>query len=265
MNFEEYKLIMQTQYDLLEGLYFDSEIKKDSYNIYKSDIITDNFWNIATLNKEYVFDDASNLADIEQHFKNISRKPCIYIPRILNKYTDYRNYLIDNGYEVNDIDAYMAFTGSDKNIEIINKIEKVKTNKQYDDFMEVLQSAYSGEITEENPYAGSITGEYYKAIKKSLSNDQFSHFVLYKNGDPASVATLSHRNGYGSINNVGTKNKYQNLGLGKQIMKQCVDEFNKLGGKTLFLFTEHKSKNEQWYTRQGFETMFINEQYVKNV
>lgn len=265
MNFEEYKSIMRIQYDLLEGLYFDNKIEKDRYDIYKSDTITDNFWNIAILNEECALDDTSTLIDIEQYFKNIDRKPCIFIPRIIDKYTDYKNYLINNSYKVNDTDAYMVFNVSNLNIEIIDNIEKVKTNKQFDDFMEVMESAYGGEINEENPYAGSITDEYYEAIKKSLDNDKFSHFILYKDGKPACVATLSYKNGHAVINNVGTKKEYQNIGLGKQLIKHCVDEFKKLGGETLFLFTEYDSKNEQWYTKLGFKTMFVNEQYVKNI
>lgn len=265
MNFEEYKSIMQIQYDLLKGLYFDNEIKKDGYDVYKSDIITDNFWNIAVLSKEHVFDDESVLIDIEQSFTDIDRKPCIYIPRTINKYAGYKNRLVDSGYAVNDTDAYMVFMDSSKNIEIVDTIEKVKTDKQYDDFMEVMESAYGGEITEENPYAGSITKEYYETIKKSLDNNKFSHFVLYKDRKPSSVATLSYKNGYAVINNVGTKKEYQNIGLGKQLMAHCINEFKRLGGGTLFLFTEHKSKNEKWYTKQGFKTMFINEQYIKNI
>lgn len=256
---------MRTQYDLLKGLYFDDKIEKDRCSIYKSDIITDNFWNIATLNIENAFDDVSILTDIEQQFEKISRKPCIYIPRTMDNYDNHKSYLVNNGYKVNDTDAYMVFVGSNNHVEIIDDIEKVDTNKQYNDFMEVMESAYSGEITKDNPYAGSITNEYYEAIKKSLGNNHFHHYILYKDGQPASIATLSCNNGHAVINNVGTKKEYQNIGLGKQIIKYCIDESKKLGSETLFLFTEYKSKNEQWYAKQGFKTIFVNEQYLKNI
>jgi ribosomal protein S18 acetylase RimI-like enzyme len=254
---------MRIQYDLLEGLYFDNKIIEDGYEIYKSKTISDNFWNIAVLNGECVLNDKSVLAKIERQFNIIDRQPCIYIPRIINKYADYKDYLVDNGYKVNDVDAYMAFVSDNINVEIKNNIKIVQTIEQFNDFMEVMESAYGGEITEENPYAGSITNEYYEAIRKSLGNSKFSHLILYKDKKPVSVATLCYENGYGVINNVGTKKEYQNLGLGKQIMKYCVNTFNELGGGTLFLFTEYGSKNEQWYEKQGFKTLFVNEQYIK--
>lgn len=263
MSFKEYVSIMRTQYNLLEGLAFNHKVEQDGYDIYKSDVVTDNFCNFAILNNELAFDNESTLLDIEHGFSTIDRQPCIYIPRMINKYTDYKNYLINNGYKINDTDVYMVFMGSDNNTAIVDNIEKVKTSKQFDDFMEVLGSAYGGEVTAENPYAGSITDEYHEAVQKSLSNDKFNHYVLYKKGIPVSVATLSYSNSYGAVSNVGTKKEFQNLGIGKQIMEHCMREFNKLGGKSLFLFTEFDSKNEQWYTKLGYRTMLINEQFVK--
>jgi ribosomal protein S18 acetylase RimI-like enzyme len=263
MNFDEYKSVMWVQYSLLEGLAFNSKIKQDTYDIYKSDIVTDYFCNFTILNNEYAFDNASTLLDIEQRFKDINRQACIYIPRMINKYNDYSSYLISNGYKVNDIASYMVLVGSDKNIKIIDNIEKVQSKKQYDDFMEVLESAYGGEVTKENPYAGSITDEYREAIQKSLENSKFSHFILYRRGIPVSVTTLSYNNSNGVLSNVGTKKEYQNLGFGKQIMRYCIHKFSELGGKKLFLFTEFDSKNEKWYTKLGFKTIFIDEQYLK--
>lgn len=263
MNFEEYKKTLQIQYDLLSGLYFNEKNISDGFEILKSNIISDNFWNIAIIDKEDIFDDQIALTNIEQQFDLIDRQPCIYIPRMISKHDGYKRYLENNNYKINDTDAYMMLQSNITNIEIIENIIKVTTDEQFNDFMKVMESAYGGEPTKEDPYAGSITQEYYEAIKQSLADGKFSHFILYKDGVPAVVATLSYKNGHGTINNVGTKKEFQNLGLGKQLMQHVINKFNELGGEMLFLVTEYDSKNEKWYDKQGFKTSFINEQYIK--
>ena len=263
MNFEEYKNILQIQYDLLNGLYFNEKAIGDGFEILKSNIISDNFWNIAIINKEDIFNGQTALINIEQQFNLINRQPCIYIPRMISRHDKYKKCLEDNGYRINDTDAYMMFQNSTTNIEVTENIIKVTTDEQFNDFMKVMESAYGGEPTKEDPYAGSITQEYYEAIKESLTNNKFNHFILYKDEIPAVVATLSYQNGHGTINNVGTKKEFQNLGLGRQLMQHLINKFDELGGKMLFLVTEYDSKNEKWYSKQGFKTVFINEQYVK--
>ncbi|MEI6054006.1 MAG: GNAT family N-acetyltransferase [Candidatus Saccharibacteria bacterium] len=182
----------------------------------------------------------------------------------MTNYEKYKQLLLRNNYKLDDTHAYMVYSRrSEVNIHVTEKVIRVKNKDQYNDYMEVLSSAFGGEISADNPYAGSINDEYYQAIKDSLNNNDIYHYVLYKDDEPACVATLSTANKTGSINNVGTLKGYQNKGLGKQIMSYMISEFEKLGGKELFLFTEHNSKNEQWYERQSFKTIAIIEQYVK--
>lgn len=264
MDFNKYKSVMRLQFDLLNGLYIDSVIENRDFIVYKSDTINDSFWNVLILNDEYFLKEKLSINDIENQFKLIDRRPTIYLPTIIDNYDYCRKLLIDNQFRLDDIGSLMISNGCSDGIINTNDIIKVKTIKQYNDFMEVMESAYGGEVTKENPYAGSITDEYYMAIRKSLDNNKFSHFVLYLDEKPASIATLSYDCGFGFINNVGTKKEYQNIGLGKQIMKHCLDEFNKLGGGNLYLYTEHDSKNEKWYEKIGYETIFINEQYIKS-
>jgi len=267
MNFEKYKIIMNIQYNILRGTAFDSKVSLDGCDIYKSSVVADSFCNFVIINNEDIFDKKSALANIEQNFAEINRKPCIYIPRLINKHAEYKSYLINNCYKINDTDVCMTLVAPINNIETPKTINiiRVSNNEQYNDFMEVLESAYGGEISIDNPYAGSITDEYHEAIRLSLGNDKFKHFVLYKDNRPASVATLSYYDSYGIISNVGTKKEFQNHGLGKQIIKHCVDKFNDVDGKSIFLITELDSKNERWYQKLGFEPIFVNEQYIKNI
>ena len=264
MNLEEYKKMMNKLSDTLSGLYFDNKIKTDNYSIFYSSIISDNFWNIAILNKEESLGNESTLKEIEQNFKQIDRQPCIYIPLLMRNYDSHKQLLISNGYRLDDTHACMFYESQICSLNVTNKIIKVEDENQYVDYMKVTASAFGGEISEENPYAGSVTDEYYQAIKASLGNNNINHYVLYQDNEPVCAATLSTTNKYGSINNVGTKKDYQNKGFGKQMISYIINGFNKSGGKELTLATEYNSKNERWYQGQGFKTKFIVEQYVKD-
>ena len=263
MDFNEYKEIMNAQYLLLNGLYFNNAIRKQKYVINSSDNITDNYWNFLTLNNESMLDDNGILKNLETDFKLIKRQPSIFIPNVIDKYLEYCDLLIEKGYKSIASDVFMSLSKNVIATSVKNDTKLVLTRELYLDFMEVLSSAYSGELSLDNPYSGAITKEYYIAIEKSLLNKQFNHMILYYNGFPACVATLSYKDGYGIINNVGTKKEFQNLGLGRQMINACIERFNTLGGGTLFLFTESGSKNEKWYASLGFKSEFINEQFIK--
>jgi len=264
MNLEEYKIMMNKLCQMLNGLYLDNIIKTDNFSIFYSNLISNNFWNMAILNKEDSLDDVSILRDIEQIFKEINRQSCIYIPLIMHNHDRYKDLLISKGYYIGDIHSCMFYEAQTNDTNITNKIIRVENKEQYNDYMEVIASAYGGEVTEEDPYAGAVTDEYYVAIKNSLDKSNINHYVLYQDDEPVCVATLSTANESGSINNVGTKKEYQNKGLGRQMMAHIINEFNNLGGKELSLATEYNSKNERWYERQGFKTKFIVEQYAKD-
>lgn len=258
--------ILVKQFTLLKGMYLDTLKDEENYILYSSNLIDDNFWNfVSNINTNELLT-GNLLKKIECDFKNINREPCIYIPNFIDKYKDIEDYLLKNSYQIGDHDAFMILKENNfKDDNQKKEIVKINSDKEVKDYLEVLNSAYGGEVDDENPYAGSISSGYEKAIRQSLNNNEnkFYHFILYYNNIPASVATLIYKDGYGGIYNVGTKKEYQNLGLGKQVMKKCIDEFNNLGGKILYLFTEANSKNEKWYYNHGFQTVFVNNQFVK--
>lgn len=265
MNLEDYKLIMSKQFELLKGMYLSKCYEKDGFAFFKSDTINDNFWNF-TANITYQdFQKIGFLNNMEQTFKYENRTPCIYIPSFIENIELIKEYLISNGYQTKDHDAFMFFNGWNMKNNIENEIREVRNMEDLEAYIDVLNNAFGGEPTEENPYGGAVDESYEKALEESLhdSEKKFHHIILFEGSSPVSIATLSYKDGYGGLNNVGTKKECQNKGYGKQIMKACVDKFNELGGGKLFLFTEKDSKNELWYKKLGFETKFINEQYVK--
>ena len=265
MDLEYYKFLMKKQFELLQGMYLNKCQEKDGYTFFKSNIISDNFGNFATHFSYRDLQGDGFLENIEETFRQENRTPCIYIPAFMEGSELIQEYLFNDGYQIKDHDVFMFFNDKTIKIDIENKVKEVKNIEDLKAFIEVLNDAFGGEPTEENPYGGSVDASYEKALEESLydNENKFHHMVLFEGDNPMSIATLTYKDGYGVFNNVGTKMEYQNNGYGKQIIKACVDKFYQLSGGNLFLFTEKDSKNELWYKKLGFETKFINEQYVK--
>ena len=252
---------LDMQYELLKDMYFDNKVENEIYILGTSNIIDDYFWNIAYLKTEF---NKEMLDNLETIFKNINRNPSIYISQSDICYESNKNLLKDNKYILNDIDAYMELKNPNKSNISLN-IKVVENEKEYNDYMKVLASAYNDtkENPEENVYADAITDCYYKAIKNTIGDNIHYHIVAYDNDIPVSVATLSYKDKVGGINNVGTAQGYWNKGYGKQIITYTINKFEELGGGILTLSTEHKSKNQTFYERLGFEVKYVMEQYMK--
>ena len=188
----------------------------------------------------------------------------MYIGRSSIYYQDNKNILIANGYRLQDTDVFLKLDNK-MNIDINLNIKVIENEKEYDDFMKVLSSAYndSSENPEENVYEGAITKCYYDAIKNTINSKEHMHIIAYDNDIPVSVATLNYVNGIGSINSVGTAQGHWNKGYGKQLIAFIINKFEELGGGELILNTEYQSKNQKFYEKLGFKEMYVLEQYVK--
>lgn len=256
------KNCLNFQYILLNDFYFTNNKETDDYLLCYSDVIDDYFWNIAYLKNAYSKD---KLEKLESEFKSLNNKPSsVYIGRSDECYENNKHLLLENGYKLNDTDVYMAL---DRIIPIdINlDIRIVENEKEYNDYMKVLSSAYNDSIEnpEENVYADCITEGYYNAIKSTIGDNTHMHIVAYDNEVPVSVATLSYIDGIAGINNVGTAQGFWNKGYGKQVVKYAINKFQELGGTLLTLSTEYHSKNQTIYENLGFKEIFVMEQYMK--
>ena len=252
---------LNMQFELLNGMYFDSKSETDNYILCTSKTIDDYFWNIVYFKSKI---DTENIADIENKFKLLARTPSIYISRDDKHYIENKKFLIDNGYKLNNTDVYMELK-ENKRIEITTNIKIVENEVEYDDFMKVLSSAYNDNIEnpDENVYAGAVTECYYKAVKNTINSKEHIHIIVYDKDIPVSVATLNYIDGVGGINNVGTAQGHWNKGYGKQLMTYLIRKFNELGGGILTLSTEYHSKNQIFYEKLGFEERYVMEQYMK--
>ena len=223
----------------------------------------DYFWNIAYLKTEF---NEEILYDLEKIFKSYSRNPSIYISPSDIDYESNKNLILGHDYILNDKDVYMELKNPNKSNIALN-IKVIENEKEYNDYMNVLASAYNDNIEnpEENVYADAITDCYYKAIKKSIGDSVHYHILAYDNDIPVSVATLSYKDKVGGINNVGTAQGYWNKGYGKQVITYVINKFEELGGGILTLSTEYQSKNQKFYEKLGFEAKYVMEQYMKEI
>ena len=150
-------------------------------------------------------------------------------------------------------------------VAINTHIKIIENEKEYNDFMKVLSSAYNDVIenAEENVYADAVTECYYNAIKNTMNSKEHIHIIVYDKDIPVSVATLNYVNGIGGINNVGTAQGFWNRGYGKQLLAYLINKFESLGGGILTLSTEYHSKNQQFYEKLGFQEKYVMEQYMR--
>lgn len=252
---------LNMEYSLLHGLYFTGKKEEEDYIFCYSNIIDDEFWNIAyvknKLNKE-------KLSKIEKDFSYKNRTPSLYIGRNDTYYDENKKLILENNYKLNDTDVYMVLD-QPKEIDINLDIKVVENQEEYKDFMRVISSAYNDSVEnpDENVYADCITECYYHAIKNTINSEKNLHIIAYDNKVPVSVATLSYADGIGGINNVGTAQSHWNKGYGKQVIMYVIKKFQELGGGTLTLSTEYQSKNQKFYEKLGFKEIYVMEQYIK--
>ena len=253
---------LSVQYKLLSGMYFDSKKDTENYVLCSSMVMTDEFWNTAYLKKKI---DMNILKALEKEFADIKRTSSIYIGRDTDVYyEENRNLLLSNGYVLNDEDVFMALVDV-KKVEIVVNIKVVENEKEYNDFMKVLESAYNDTVENatDNVYANVVTECYYNAIKNTINSNEHIHIIAYDDNVPVSVATLNYIDGIGGINNVGTAQGHWNKGYGKQVMAYLINTFEELGGEILTLNTKYQSKNQLFYEKLSFKEKYVIEQYTK--
>lgn len=252
---------LNMQYILLKDMFFDDKKETDNYILCTSKVMDDYFWNIAYLKNKI---NKKTLNNLENEFNTMNRKASIYLGKNDISYNENKKLLLANGYALNNTDVYMMLEKATE-IDINTHIKIIENEKEYNDFMKVLSSAYNDVIenTDENVYADAVTECYYNAVKNTMNNKEHLHIIVYDNDIPVSVATLNYVNGIGGINNVGTAQGHWNKGYGKQLIAYLITKFENLGGGILTLNTEYHSKNQQFYEKLGFKEKYVMEQYMK--
>ena len=86
------------QYELLNGMFFDTKEETKDYILCTSKVMDDYFWNMAYLKTKI---NESIINEIERKLKVMDRIPAIYIGRDDQYYDDNKRFILDNGYKLN--------------------------------------------------------------------------------------------------------------------------------------------------------------------
>lgn len=248
-------------FDVQKGMYFDRVYHKDEMVYFGSDNIKDSVWNYGT------FDEISveNIYKFEEFCKEIG-KPCnLYLS--IEDAKKYHGLLTELGYcapmeEDFITETWMEFDTKKYRLEKNYKVEKCDSKKSKSDFIEVFLAAYGGEKTPEKPY-GELPLEYKETLEKSLDNPKFYNFICYFENIPVSIATLCMDGDNGGLYNIGTKPEYEKRGFGLAVTNACIEQWELLCGRQLFLQTETGTGIDSWYERLGFKKIFDGVTYEK--
>lgn len=252
--------LLVNHFELQKGMFFSGKDIFNSFEIFRSNVIEDFYWNYACVKGNHI--SINLLSEIEAAFEKLNRAPCIYLAG--EQLSDENVKLLQRqSYQEEMIESWMIFDGN-LSFEVNYPVVRITDGKGFDDFKTVFAKAYGGEKTPEQPY-GELPETYLKCLDNSFDNiENFYHFVIYDNDLPVSIATLCYKNGNGGIYSVGTDQAYRGKGLGSAITRACIQKWKELGGNLLLLQTETGSKVEQLYSKLGFNKYFAGKGFVKS-
>lgn len=247
-------------------LYLSKIIKNEEYDIFLSDIIDDEFWNLAYLK--------NNNVDLKKVWKEIkdkmisnNRKPVIYITSL--KDNEIKEDLNKNNLNLLYTDVWMTIENLEKFKEYDSKIDfkiyKVD-NDLKDKFIQAVMDGFSGD-NPEDPYE-SLSDGYRVALEKSFRESSTEYKVLHylglKDNEAITTATVIYRKDKAIIYNITTNKKYQKCGACKKTMSHIINDLRNSGIKQVCLQTERGFYTEQVYKNMGFEEKMVGEAYIEN-
>ena len=252
--------LLENHFELQKGMFFSEKMTFKTFEIFKSNVIDDSFWNYACIKDNYISE--NQISIIETTFGEMNRTPCICL--FGEQISETNIALLQNqSYQEEMTESWMVFN-NDLSFKVDYDVDRVKDSKRFDDFKTVFVKAYGGEKTPEQPY-GELPETYIKCLDNSFNNfDNFFHFIIYDNHFPVSIATLCYKDGIGGIYSVGTNPEFRGKGYGSAITRACIKKWKELGGTLLLLQTETDSKVESLYSKLGFNKVFVGKGFVKS-
>lgn len=218
------------------------------------------FWNHAFLLNPIQSED---LREIEQTLKNLGRKPAVYFEKSkdMHKISD---LLHKSGYRKSWEDSWMFFSEKEVNVSHNGDVQKVKSQKDLDVFLETFNACYKKDDPQ-NPY-GEL-GEYLdvteRVWKRHNKNNRIEYFTVFEKNEPVAVSTLTNFAGIGYISNVGSKQSVRGHGFGKAASLYAVQKSIENRNSKHCLATEEGDYPNEFYKRIGFETEFTAVGYVR--
>lgn len=249
------------------NLYMSNLIRKENYDIYCSDIIDDEYFNLA-----YLKNDKTSLKEIYEDVKismeKINRKPILYITsNIVNSKLETEIEKID--LQTLYTDVWMTLNNLEEFGTYKSKIDFFVTRvgeDLKDKFIQAVLDGFSGDDPED-PYE-SLSDGYRIALEKSFknnNNDDYKviHYLGLKKEDAVSTATVIYKDDKAIIYNVTTNKKYQKQGACKQMMSDIIKDLTSIGIHEVCVQTEKGFYTEQVYNKMGFKEKMLGKAYME--
>lgn len=246
------------------SLYLSNKIEKEKYTIFYSNIIKDQYWNLAYI-KDNKVEIKSLYNQIKVDMERLNRKPLIYI--ISNILDDkLEKQLKDSKLKVIYTDVWMIMENIEEFKNYKSKVEfsvqKVEESLEKR-FIQSVMDGFSGD-NPEDPYE-SLSDDYRIALKESFKKNnseyQIQHYLGIKEDESVSTATVVYKKDKAIIYNITTNKKYQKQGICKQMIFEIIQDLIILGIKTICLQTEQGYYTEQVYKKMGFKEIMIGKAY----
>ena len=257
------KSIVDFHFNCLQGTYFSEIINRKDYVILLSDLVEDSYYNYIAQTQG---DINLILKETKDLFLQRNRKQAIYITPCSNLYDkedtlpkEFASWATDAWMILTDESYYQGFKIPE---EII--IEDVQYS-QKEEYVKTFHLSYAGD-NPDDPYA-NLPEYYSKSLLRSFDakNPNFKIYYVwakYQN-KIIGVASMYSDGITAGVYGLGTIEKYRKLGIGASLMKFLYEKAVAENISVLMLQTEYKSYVEKWYTKMGFNTVFLGKYFVK--
>ena len=208
------------------------------------------FWNLILIDRTLA---PKELDEGEKELITRNRKPALYF----ENQEFLSTWATEKGYKKSNDDVWMFYESADIDIKKFDLVKKVTSEDDLNIFLKTFNDCYQKDDPQ-NPY-GEL-GEYLVAAEeawhKHAKSNRLEYFLVYKNGQPVAVSTLTNHGDIGYISNVGSLRSVRGEGYGKAATLFCVQKSRDNGATTQCLTTEEGNYPNEFYKRIGFAPKF---------
>lgn len=245
--------LLRTYQKLQYSIMFDELVELGFATVGYSKTDASVFWNNALTNQSL---NEKQINDIERTLASVNRKSTVYFEH-RNDLIKLTHVLESKGYHKSFEDCWQFWSNRTIDERYFNSVKEVITREELRIFLGVFDACYQKDDPQ-NPY-GEL-GNYVKVTEdvwsKHHSTNRLQYFLVYRNGMPVAVSTLTNFGGMGYISNVGSLRKVRGEGFGKAATHYCVKESLKNGNEECCLATEEGQYPNEFYKRIGFVPRF---------
>lgn len=240
---------------------FDDLIELGFATVGYSKIDASVFWNNALTNQNL---NEKQINDIERTLTSVNRRSTVYFEH-RSDFIKLIHVLESEGYHKSFEDCWQFWSNGTIDERYFNSIKEVTTREELRVFLDVFNACYQ-KNDPQNPY-GEL-GDYVKVAEdvwyKHHSTNRLQYFLVYKNGKPIAVSSLTNFGGIGYISNVGSLREVRGEGFGKAATLYCVKKSLENRNEEHCLATEEGQYPNEFYKRIGFVSRFAAVGYTKH-